>query len=420
MRSFLLLALCPVSDRFVSSFQARSSTPDSPPCPPRDAVQVWDGVVPSPEARDLLHRAASGSGAGHRAFTRPFPAGYRPSALERAMDGILGEIDGGGVEGGGERGRGISSLQYVEYWTRREWRHIEAHADVDENLAKAHDASAAAGEAVDVDDLTSEMSSTYPVTAAASRGDGGKTTTGYYRYPESGHVLYLRVGSDVRGPTCVFPGSGSGGDLARPIDGAGNDDGGSVELVTVPAVPGRLLRFPGDALHAVPRPHDLWLRSFVTGAPKFEPEETWGRSVILFNTWPGDEPPPRDVPLDDSDGMGAAVLEDDDGGDRSDGGEVDMYSSRSMWVEALAPDAESAAGTYDEDSRVECETARRLSEGDSPEEIQRRSLKTKVWLLGNMRRRGHMMRTVRLSAPEELRNALEEPTAASRLTLERG
>ena len=50
-----------------------------------------------------------------------------------------------------------------------------------------------------------------------------------------------------------------------------------VELVTVPpAVPGRLLRFHGDFLHAVPRPTDLWLLKFMMGAQEYEPEKVWG------------------------------------------------------------------------------------------------------------------------------------------------
>lgn len=60
----------------------------------------------------------------------------------------------------------------------------------------------------------------------------------------------------------VFTGVHSGGDLVRPE---------SFELSVVPAVPGRLLRFKGDLLHAVPRPTDVWLLPFVKGAPQFEP-----------------------------------------------------------------------------------------------------------------------------------------------------
>jgi hypothetical protein len=71
------------------------------------------------------------------------------------------------------------------------------------------------------------------------------------------------VGTNVRGtPTCVFTGVHSGGDLVRPE---------SFELLVEPSVPGRLLRFKCDLLHAVRRPTDLWLLPFVKGEPQFEP-----------------------------------------------------------------------------------------------------------------------------------------------------
>ena len=109
-------------------------------------------------------------------------------------------------------------------YARQEWRSIEAHADVDEFLAKKEDAE-------------------------------GKGTVTSFRYPVNGHVLYLQKGSQVRGPTCVFPDRRSGGELLR--------EGNDVEVFTVPAVPGRLLRFRGDYLHAVPRPTDLWFLKFI-------------------------------------------------------------------------------------------------------------------------------------------------------------
>ena len=124
-----------------------------------------------------------------------------------------------------------------------------------------------------------------------------------YRYPISGHVLYLQVGKEVRGLKCIFPNRNNGGDLLRPLQQTSTTlsqprkKQNEIELVIVPAVEGRILKFEGNALHAVPRPADLWLLPFVKGAAQHSPEETWGRSVILFNTWPGDEDPPLDVPL---------------------------------------------------------------------------------------------------------------------------
>ena len=40
---------------------------------------------------------------------------------------------------------------------------------------------------------------------------------------------------------------------------------------------------------------------FVKGGAEYDPEDQFGRSVILFNVWPGEEPPPLDVPLDEND-----------------------------------------------------------------------------------------------------------------------
>lgn len=55
--------------------------------------------------------------------------------------------------------------------------------------------------------------------------------------------------------------------------------------LTVPAKPGRLFRFNGTYLHAVPRPTNFWFLLFVKGAPQYDPPEELGRSVVLFNTW---------------------------------------------------------------------------------------------------------------------------------------
>ena len=139
----------------------------------------------------------------------------------------------------------------MEYWSRQEWKHIEAHADVDEKLAA-----------------------------------GG----GPLRYPEHGHVLYLEVGPKVQGPTCVWEGGA--------FDGA---------MTTVPAVPGRVLRFQGKLQHAVPRPADVWLSPFVIS--QSGSAEDFVRSVVLFNCW---EEPPLDVTADEVpllDGNGDALMQ---------------------------------------------------------------------------------------------------------------
>lgn len=126
-------------------------------------ISVWDNVL-SLESRHQLHQAATASGLGHFCFRRGAPA----TLMEGALDQILQELPEEGTE------------EYVEYWARQEWRHIEAHADVDENLAKVQD---------------------------AERGYSAES----FRYPTWGHVLYLQVGTNVTGPTCLFPSRSSVG-----------------------------------------------------------------------------------------------------------------------------------------------------------------------------------------------------------------
>ena len=176
-------------------------------------VQCFDNVF-SPSACSALHAAASTRGLGHALYTRDSGP---ITPLEHAFEHFLSEIK--------------DDSRHVEYWSRQEWKHIEAHADVDEKLAA-----------------------------------GG----GPFRFPRHGHVLYLQVGPRVQGPTCVW----------EP------DFGGA--LTTVPAVAGRILRFEGSLQHAVPKPADVWLSPFVITQSGTADE--FMRSVVLFNCWP-DEPP---------------------------------------------------------------------------------------------------------------------------------
>jgi len=159
IRSAAILVVC-------SSDTTALSTNSSPH---HDNISVYDNVLPKP-ARDILHSAASKSGLGHKVFKRPLVNPSDSPIIERALDSILSELGDVADE---------NNKQYVEYWTRQEWRHIEAHADVDENFAKEQDAIVANG--------------------------GSLPDQSPFRYPKNGHVLYLKVGSNVRGPTCIFP-----------------------------------------------------------------------------------------------------------------------------------------------------------------------------------------------------------------------
>ena len=294
-------------------------------------VRVFDNAIPT-ETRAILHQEASASGLGHKVFSRDNIAStaIATTPLEQTLHQLLLQLS--------------DTSPYVEYWCRQEWRHIEAHADVDENLAKnQRDAE--------------------------------------FRYPTHGHVLYLQVGSDVRGPTCIFEDVTSGGDLA-----ASSSTTTTKNLLTIPAVEGRLLRFPGDWLHAVPRPTDIWLRSFVQGSPTFTPEEQWGRSVILFNTWATE--PPVDVPTHSNDSAEECAKD----------SQRLLCNPHQEWAEATIQ-----------------QTHNRRQQDSSSDQ------KVKVWLLGDQKRRNYMMRTVNMMGePDVIRQALEDQFIPSRVELSTG
>ena len=53
----------------------------------------------------------------------------RNYVIERTLDAIPTKIESGGIANSDGR-------MVVEYWTSQDWCHIEAHADVEENLSK--------------------------------------------------------------------------------------------------------------------------------------------------------------------------------------------------------------------------------------------------------------------------------------------
>jgi hypothetical protein len=273
------------------------------------------------------------SGLNHKVLDRqPAAKSSIPfSTVGMALDSILTNLE--------------DSSRFVEYWCRQEWRHIEAHADVDEVLARTSP------------DLE-------------------------FSYPRNGHGLYLQIGSRVQGPTCVFPNVCSGANLVGPSND--DDNSNKHELVVVPAVSGRLLRFPGTALHAVPRPHNIRTLPFVQGAAEFKPESEWGRSVILFNTW--NDALPLDIPLDEQE---ESIMNTNQNCVRCE--------SRSEW---------NLQSVHSTDSSIQQE---------------RNTKRTKIWLLGDLKRRGyHQLRTVDLSAPENIDDILGEATRVQRALLRSG
>ena len=236
-------------------------------------VQVYDNVF-SPEACDVIndlaidHSFRSTNCDGSSIFNRPPADGVILTPLELAIDSALSALN--------------DTSRVVEYWSREEYLNIDTHADIDE---------------------------------------GALEDEGQIRCPKAGHVLYLQVDEGVRGPTFVFDKMGGWN-----REESEESDKGATEMVTVPCVPGRILRFDGRAMHAVPRPFDRYLLSDkeekilrAEEEDEFYDDDDFSdddeieddydqcldddddddelRSVLLFNTW-SDGPPPRFVDAD--------------------------------------------------------------------------------------------------------------------------
>lgn len=200
-------------------------------------VQVYDNVLDKSTAREL-HVACQKWKNDDVAFVFPLQEPERHGVLERVLNDILHQL----YPNDGEESF------YVEFWKRRRWEHILAHADMDEGWEREQ------------------------------RGLGKDDTEYDLKHPETGHVLYLDIGSEVHGPTVVWNVS-DGGEFYK------NTNINPVkEMIVVPAVTGRLLRFQGDLLHAVPRPATLyWTLREDDGRKDKDPR--YQRSVLLFNTW---------------------------------------------------------------------------------------------------------------------------------------
>jgi hypothetical protein len=240
-------------------------------------VQVYDGTF-SPVACQVIHGLAlvhsMASNSDTCIFLRPPFNQTALTPLEHAMDSALTALND-------------TSGNTVEYWARDEHMNIDTHVDIDENALEKE---------------------------------------GAIRYPEVGHVLYLEVKKGLVGPTVVFPGKRVGWGVDQSTDTA-------VDVVTIPAVQGRILRFPGSAMHTVPCPVDRWLLTdeeeyILRYEEDHEDEEDYDdeedhdeedddeeddeqveRSVLLFNTWSSEGLPPRNVKT----GFAAAVSDNEEG-----------------------------------------------------------------------------------------------------------
>ena len=193
-------------------------------------IRVWDDVL-NDEACDRLHHASSKFVGREKAMLFQWPNDDYHNYMERVISSILSEM------------YTVGETFVVEYWVRQQWHHTIAHADCDETMLEQHSV---------------------------------------LRHPHKGHVLYLKKGTDVNGPTVVFANVTRGGEMY-------SSEAGDQEMLIVPFQKGRLLQFDGKLLHAVPRPANLWVHPVMKDL-QHDPPSQYGRSVVLFNLWK-DEPP---------------------------------------------------------------------------------------------------------------------------------
>ncbi|KAL3790929.1 hypothetical protein HJC23_004911 [Cyclotella cryptica] len=90
------------------------------------ALQVWDDVLPRKDQRQTLHDFASKTGLGHSCFSRPLQNRVGRNVIELTLDAILTEIERSTIKDAVNSEQNTTKVkrQYVEYWSRQEWRHI--------------------------------------------------------------------------------------------------------------------------------------------------------------------------------------------------------------------------------------------------------------------------------------------------------
>jgi hypothetical protein len=280
----------------------------------------------------------------------------------------------------------------VEYWSRDEYMNIDVHADIDEAMLQDE---------------------------------------GVVRCPKVGHVLYLQIKNGLHCPTCVFPSEQIGWGLNES-----DDPDAEKEMVIVPAVQGRILRFPGNAMHAVPSPHDRWLLSREEEVTLRENEEKcksvyddddddddgWmddveddenddeiERSVLLFNTWPDHQPGPRWVNGDIATGSlpdGIELGEED--------AQEFLNSQFAEWEEEYGRDGRNVrCNPLSKWKSVDIEET-----GIEPVENEEQSDRITVSLMGNQKRRLYPKRYADLMVPrQKMEKALTQDSAVTRIRL---
>jgi hypothetical protein len=340
------------------------------------SVQVYDSVVP-PDTCLALHQLAvefsDRNEDGSSIFIRPPHNAHPLTPLEHAMNRILTELDDRSDDNYDDE------TVVVEYWWRDEYMNIDVHSDIDECLLE----------------------------------DEGRLSL-----PDIGHVLYLQVMEELRGPTCVV--SQYSGWKSEAV---------TTEMVTVPAVQGRLLRFPGSAMHGVPKPMDRWLLSdkeeqalrdedaeeeLKSQEAQDDESQDWEdddddetapeRSVLLFNCWSKLGP--------------TGVTRDCIGGTFPDGVEIDDAALNYM----AQQEAEIRLEWVDEFGSNGEELACHLKSGwisqqilEPPKEDEEEAATIRVSLMGKKNRRLYPKKNVKLRGPvEAFRKAVQQESTPTR------
>ena len=360
---------------------------------PDEEVQVYDGAF-GPDACAVLHALASvhalRADGATSLFVRPPRNVTALTPLESALDSALAALND-------------TTGRTVEYWSREEHMNIDAHVDVDEELLEA----------------------------------GGALSC-----PAMAHVLYLQVRRGLRGPTVVFPGKRTGWGVPEADSrGLQPESEVGVDMDVIPAVPGRLVRFPGSAMHAVPCPADRWLwppekeillrqeedreeddeEGYVEEGEDDEDDENdeeddyeVERSVLLFNTWPDAAPPPRGVEMGYATFLAGEVEE---GYTLEDERRIveewtKDYGIDARWLRCNPASEWKRHPSRGNDDPPDAAAGRR---GATPTDGTR----ARVPLMGTRRRRRHDEAAARLRVPEAraLRAALAQEERVTRLHL---
>lgn len=332
-------------------------------------VKVIDHVF-SKSACYLLHDLAQDhskrSNDGSSIFIRPPYNTVQLTPIEHAIDSVLTEMG--------------DESQKVEYWSRSEYINIDAHSDIDEQQLK------------------DERS---------------------VRCPKNGHVLYLIVDQEIRGPTCVFPSQRKGwGDESSSVS--------TIPLMIVPAIEGRVLKFPGSAMHAVPKPFDRWLLDKDEFMKRqldekqedlYDDDDEWEdedsddrieRSVLLFNTWYDDEPGPKAVNGDYLAGALPEGIELNEG-DARDYLQSEQSRLKKEWQDAYGPEFD----------RIRCQPKSKWLSNEFEKTLQDHETFTmKISLMGDKNRHSRSKNVVHLACDFEMvKEALSRSNAPSEFHL---